>query len=53
MFRSLISDQDMKNPLTIPEYLDKHFKEKAKMTKQRKMMGGMEEELKGKIDEME
>ena len=53
MFRGLISDQDMQNPQTIPEYLDKHFKEKVKMKKQTKMMGGMENELREKIDEME
>ena len=53
MFRSLLSEQDEKNKMTIPEYLDKHFKEKAKMKKQRRMMGGMEDELKEKIQEME
>ena len=53
MFRSLLSEQDEKNQMTIPEYLDKHFKEKAKMKKQRRMMGGMEDELKEKIQEME
>ena len=53
MFRSIISEQDDKNKMSIPEYLDKHFKEKVKLQKQRKMMGGMEEELKEKIAEME
>ena len=41
------------SPQTIPEYLDKHFKDKVKFAKQRQMMGGMEQELKEKIDEME
>ena len=53
VFRSLISDQDQMNSMTIPNYLDKHFKEKAKLTKQRQMMGGMEDELQEKIAEME
>ena len=39
--------------MSIPEYLEKHFKEKEAMKKQRRMMGGMEEELKEKIAEME
>jgi hypothetical protein len=40
IFRSLAGDVDIKkNPNAIPEYLEKHFKEKEAMKKQRKMMG--------------
>ena len=53
MFRSFMQGQDMSNPMAIPNYLDNHFKEKAKQKKQREMMGGMEDDLKAKIEEME
>ena len=43
----------MNDPMAIPNYLDKHFKEKAKLKKQREMMGEDAEELKAKIEEME
>ena len=33
--------------------IDKHFKEKARLKKQKQMMGGSEEELREKIAEME
>jgi len=33
--------------------LEKHFKEREKMKKEMKMMGGMTDELKEKIEEME
>ena len=39
IFRDLVSDVDRKNPLAIPNYLEKHFKEKAAKIKERKMMG--------------
>ena len=41
------------NPTAIPDYLDKHFKEKEKTKKQRQMMGTDSDELKEKIAEME
>ena len=53
MFRSFMHDQDMSDPNAIPQYLDKHFKEKAKLKKERQMMGESEDELKQKIEEME
>ena len=46
-------DQDMKDPKAIPNYLEKHFKEKIKQKKEKQMMGEMEDELKDKIKEME
>ena len=45
--------RDMSDPMAIPNYLDKHFKEKAKRKKEIEMMGGMEDDLKQKIQEME
>lgn len=39
IFRDLVSDVDRKNPMAIPNYLEKHFKEKAALIKERKMMG--------------
>ena len=42
------------NPTAIPDYLEKHFKEKEKLKKQRKMMGGDHtNDLQEKIKEME
>ncbi len=35
MFRDLVSEQDRKDPQAIPNYLEKHFKEKALMKKER------------------
>lgn len=52
IFRSLVSDVDRKNPNAIPMYLEKHFKEKAQLKKERQMMGN-QEELRAKIEEME
>ena len=43
----------MSDPKAIPNYLEKHFKEKAKLKKEKQMMGEMEDELKDKIAEME
>ena len=45
-------DQDMKDPKAIPNYLEKHFKDKAKLKREKQMMGEMEDELKAKIEEM-
>ena len=53
MFRSFMHGQDMSDPMAIPNYLENHFKEKALRRKQDQMMGGQEEELKSKIEEME
>ena len=53
MFRSLVSDQAQQDPMAIPNYLEAHFKEKAKLKKQRQMMGNVEDEMKEKIEEME
>jgi len=39
--------------MAIPNYLEKHFKEREKLKKEMKMMGGMTDELKEKIEEME
>eukprot|EP00355_Strombidium_rassoulzadegani_P006501 CAMPEP_0168620578 /NCGR_PEP_ID=MMETSP0449_2-20121227/7216_1 /TAXON_ID=1082188 /ORGANISM="Strombidium rassoulzadegani, Strain ras09" /LENGTH=60 /DNA_ID=CAMNT_0008661601 /DNA_START=297 /DNA_END=476 /DNA_ORIENTATION=+ len=42
------------NPNAIPDYLDKHFKQKVEMKKQLKMMGGSQtEEFQQKIEEMD
>ena len=41
------------NPMAIPDYLEKHFKEKEAMKKQRQMMGGDEDELKNRIRKVE
>ena len=50
IFRSIFGDIDIKeNPTAIPEYLDKHFKDKEKAKKERKMMGGDANELQDKI----
>ena len=54
IFRDLVSDVDRTNPRAIPEYLEKHFKNKEKMKKERLMMGNTDvDELQQKIDEME
>ena len=52
MFRSFMTGQDMSDPMAIPNYLETHFKEKVARKKQDKMMGGVETELKDKIEEM-
>ena len=52
MFRSFMTGQDMSDPMAIPNYLESHFKEKVARKKQDKMMGGVETELKDKIEEM-
>ena len=50
-----MGDIDTKeNPNSIPDYLEKHFTEKEKMKKARKMMGqDIGGDLQEKIDEME
>ena len=50
----MIGSLDLKeNPMAIPEYLEKHFKEKEKMAKERKMMGTTTDDMKDKIQEFE
>ena len=39
--------------MAIPNYLEQHFKQKQEKMKASKMMGGQEDELKSKIEEME
>ena len=39
--------------MAIPNYLEKHFKEKAEMKKERQMLGNDVEELRNKIEEMD
>ena len=34
IFRDLVSEQERKDPMAIPNYLEKHFKEKATLKKQ-------------------
>ena len=54
IFRSIVGNIDTKeNPNAIPEYLERHFKEKEKMKKQRQMMGENTNDLEQKIKEME
>jgi hypothetical protein len=53
MFKSIVAEKDYKSSEAIVDYLDKHFKQKALLKKQQKMMGNTEEELKEKIAEME
>ena len=55
IFRSIVGSVDTKaDPNAIPDYLEKHFKEKEKLKKQRKMMGGDQtNDLADKIREME
>ena len=43
----------MSDPMAIPNYLDAHFKEKVQRKKEIQMMGGMQDDLKAKIEEME
>lgn len=54
IFKSMVAEVDWKNdPNAIPAYLDKHFKEKAKLKKERQMMGGMTDEIRDKIEEFD
>ena len=39
--------------MAIPNYLSKHFKEKAALMKERKMMGDNTDELKDNIEKMD
>ena len=43
----------MSDPMAIPNYLEQHFKQKEANKKAARMMGGQEDELKAKIEEME
>lgn len=47
-----MSEVDRKDPMAIPNYLEKHFKEKAALKKQREMMGDTDE-LRQKIEKMQ
>jgi predicted nuclease with TOPRIM domain len=50
IFRSMVGNIDLKkNPQAITEYLEKHFKEKETLKKQKQMMGGDEDELRNRI----
>ena len=50
MFRNMVDEKDLKsNPNAITDYLEKHFKEKELLKKQRKMMGRDEDALRNKI----
>jgi hypothetical protein len=56
IFRSMIGELDLKkNPGAITDYLEKHFKQKEALKKQRQMMGaqGGDDLLKQKIQKME
>ena len=53
MFRDLVSEQDRKDPQAIPNYHEKHFKEKALMKEERKMMGDKTDDMRYRIEEME
>lgn len=53
MFRDLVSEQDRKNPMAIPNYLETHFKQKAALKKERQMMGESTDDMKQKIEDME
>ncbi len=39
--------------MAIPNYLEKHFKQKAALKKERQMLGGDMQELRDKIDAMD
>tara|TARA_B110000285_G_scaffold145563_1_gene162524 strand:- start:69 stop:332 length:264 start_codon:yes stop_codon:yes gene_type:complete len=54
IFRDMIGSLDLKaNPTAIPEYLEKHFKQKEKMMKERRMMGNSVNDMEDKIKEFE
>lgn len=54
IFRSMVDEQTRNSdPNAITDYLEKHFKEKEKLKKQRQMMGTDEQELRNKIQKME
>jgi predicted nuclease with TOPRIM domain len=54
IFRSMVGDVDLKkNPTAITDYLEKHFKQKEAMKKQKQMMGGDEDELRQRIKKIE
>eukprot|EP00347_Sterkiella_histriomuscorum_P009487 403341025 len=54
IFRSIVGSIDTKaNPMAIPDYLEKHFKEKEALKRKKQMMGGDEDELKAKIRKVE
>ena len=50
----MIGSLDLKaNPTAIPDYLEKHFKQKEKMMKERRMMGDVSNDMEDKIREFE
>ena len=50
----MIGSLDIKaNPTAIPDYLEKHFKQKEKMMKERRMMGDLTNDMEEKIKEFE
>ena len=50
----MIGSLDLKaNPTAIPDYLEKHFKQKEKMMKERRMMGNSVNDMEDKIKEFE
>ena len=49
----MVSEVDRKDPHAIPNYLEKHFKQKAALKKQREMMGESTEDMQSKIEEMD
>ena len=54
IFRSLVGEVDLKkSPTAITDYLEKHFKQKEAMKKQKQMMGGDEDELRARIRRMD
>lgn len=56
VFRSIVGDMDLKkNPGTITDYLEKHFKEKEAKKKQRQMLGaeGGDDLLRQRIERIE
>ena len=54
MFKSIVGDVNIKeNQQAIPDYLEKHFKQKEALRKQKQMMGGDEDELRNRIRKVE
>ncbi len=45
IFRDLVSEVDRQDPMAIPNYLEKHFKEKALMAREKQMMGSSTQDL--------
>jgi fructose-1,6-bisphosphatase/inositol monophosphatase family enzyme len=45
IFKDMVSEVDRKDPQAIPNYLEKHFKEKAARKKEIQMMGGTTDDM--------